>query len=128
MKKGDVFTQEFPVTEQLYTGFIGLFRDRNPLHTDEVFAKEKGFAGRVMHGNILGGFLSFFVGECLPDKNMIIHSQEIKYLNPVYLGDTLHFRAEVNDVFESVGAVEFKFQFERENLKIARGKIQVGFI
>jgi 3-hydroxybutyryl-CoA dehydratase len=128
-KKGDQFKLEFAVTQSVHSSFIQTFGDRNPLHTDEEFAKSKGFKGRVMHGNILGGFLSFFIGESLPLKNVIIHSQEIKYFNPVYMDDTVLFTAEVNDVYESVNTIEFKFIFEnREKTRLAKGKIQIGII
>jgi 3-hydroxybutyryl-CoA dehydratase len=128
-KKGEQFTREFEVSAAVHQNFIDTFADRNPLHTDEEFAKSKGFKGRVMHGNILGGFLSYFIGECLPLKNVIIHSQEIKYFNPVYMGDTVLFTAEVNDVYESVNTIEFKFIFEsREKTRLAKGKIQIGII
>ena len=69
IKKGDNFEVEYQVTEKIYDGFIELFNDRNPLHTDEKFAMEKNFSGRVMHGAILNGFLSNFIGEQLPVKN-----------------------------------------------------------
>jgi 3-hydroxybutyryl-CoA dehydratase len=125
----DSFTHKFIVTEGIYNGFIDLFQDKNPLHTSEKFAKGKGFSGKVMHGNILNGFLSYFIGECLPVKNVIIHSQEISFKNAVYLGDELTFDTEVNDVFESVNAVEFKFNFKNSESKIvAKGKIQIGLI
>ena len=129
MNKGDVFSSQFVVSEKIYKGFIDLFNDKNPLHTNVDFAKQKGFGSVVMHGNILGGFLSFFIGESLPLKNVIIHSQEIKYTKPVYLYDNLTFTAEVVDVFESVHTVEFKFHFENEQkITIAKGKIQIGII
>jgi len=69
MQQGDIYTHAFTVTPGVYDGFIQTFGDRNPLHTDGAFAVSKGFKGPVMHGNILNGFLSFFVGECLPLKN-----------------------------------------------------------
>ena len=128
MQKGDVFEHTFAVTPEIYEGFIGLFGDRNPLHTDAAFAAAKGFAGKVMHGNILNGFLSYFIGECLPLKNVVIQTQEIKYAKPVYLGDQLLFRAEVADVFESVRTVELKFVFSKGGLKAATGKINIGIL
>ena len=95
----------------------------------EDFAIEKGFKGCVMHGNILNGYLSYFIGECLPFKNVIIHSQQINYNSPVYLNDTLHFEAEVEEVYDSVKAIEFKFSFKNsEQKKVAKGKIQIGLI
>lgn len=129
MDKGEVYTQSFTITEELYDGFRKLFNDNNPLHTNEAFATAKGFDSIVMHGNILGGFLSYFVGECLPDKNVIIHTQNIKYYNPVYLNQPLNFTATVTDIIESVRVVMFDFVFKNvSGLRIARGKIQIGFI
>lgn len=129
MKKGDRFQQAFKVSDPVYRGFMDLFKDRNPLHTESTFARQKGFASEVMHGNILNGFLSYFIGECLPLKNVIIHTQEIKYSLPVYLNDQLKFTAQVEDVFESVNTVDFKFYFENQaGKKVANGKIQIGII
>ena len=129
LKPGDEFTRDFALTADVHQGFIALFGDRNPLHVDPAFARSKGFASEVMHGNILNGFLSFFVGECLPFKNVIIHSQEIQYRKPVYLGDALKLRAEVLDVHPAVGAVELRFAFaDRFGETVAKGKLQIGLL
>jgi 3-hydroxybutyryl-CoA dehydratase len=129
MNKGDVFTRQFEVTEALCNGFVDLFRDRNPLHTDEGFAQSKGFRSMVVHGNILNGFLSFFIGECLPRKDVIIHKQDIKFSRPVYRGDVLTLKATLDDVFESVGAHVFKFSFTNaEGREVASGRIQIGVL
>ena len=129
MQKGDVFSCEFAVTEKIYSSFMEIFHDRNPLHTDENFAKGKGFSSLVMHGNILGGFLSYFIGECLPLKNVVLHTQEIKYFRPVYLDDKLIFSAVVDEVHDSVHTVVFNYNFENEKKeKVAKGKIQIGII
>jgi len=129
MQQGDTYTNRFTVGSAAYEGFIVLFNDRNPLHTDEAFARSKGFKGVVMHGNILNGFVSYFVGECLPLKNVIILSQSIKYAMPVYLNDELEFHAEVTGYFESVNAYEFKFYFKNEeDKKVAKGELQIGLL
>jgi 3-hydroxybutyryl-CoA dehydratase len=129
MEKGTKFNQVYCVDETVYTGFVSLFNDRNPLHTDKPFAQQKGFRSKVMHGNILNGFISHFVGECLPSKDVIIHSQEIKFLRPVYLNDNLNLHVEVEDYFESVQTFEFKYFFENQDkIKVAKGKIAIGLI
>jgi acyl dehydratase len=120
---------KFIVSHDIHQGFIQNFKDENPLHTDEEFAQQKGFKGKVMHGNILNGFLSYFIGECLPTKNVIIHAQDIQYKNPVYLNDELSFFAEISGVFESVNTVEFKFSFKNlQDKTVAKGKIQIGIL
>ncbi len=128
-KLDDKYERSFVITDKVYEGFIEVFKDTNPLHTDEAFAQAKGFKGRVMHGNILNGFLSYFIGECLPDKNVIIHSQEIQFKNAVYLNDELKFEAKITGVFESVKAIEFKFTFKNADGKVvSKGQIQIGLL
>ena len=128
-KTGDLFIEIFVVTDKTYSGFIQLFKDENPLHTNEQFAKEKGFRGKVMHGNILNGFISYFIGECLPTKNVIIHSQEIQYKIPIYLNDKLKLEAKVMGIYESVNAVELKYNFTNSASKtVAKGKVQTGLL
>ena len=129
LKKGETYNLYFEVTESVYSGFKDTFKDNNPLHTDAVFAGKKGFKGEVMYGNILGGFLSYFIGEGLPMRDVIIHSQDIKYLAPFYLNDKLELKAVVVDVFESVNVVEIKYVFENQDKqKIAKGNINIGLI
>lgn len=125
----DKFEEYFVVSSKVYEDFIQLSQDNNPLHINKEFAISKGFKGVVMHGNILNAFLSYFIGECLPTKNVIIHSQEIQYKNPVYLGDELAFTASVSGVYESVNTCEFKYYFRNSDTKVvAKGKIQIGII
>jgi 3-hydroxybutyryl-CoA dehydratase len=127
IKRDQKFTHDFEVSRKVYEGFINVFKDRNELHTDEDFAKAKGFKSIVMHGNILNGFLSYFVGECLPLRNVIIHSQEIKFSNPVFLGDNLKLEANISDIYESVGVFEVSFKFKNQSgSSVARGAVQVG--
>ena len=128
-KLGDTFEEKFIVSEETYTGFVQIFKDKNPLHTNQTFAIDKGFKSKVMHGNILNGYLSYFIGECLPTKNVIIHSQEIQFKNAVYLDDELLFKSVITGIYESVNAIEFKFDFKNKEGKIvAKGKIQIGLL
>ena len=128
-KLAQEFEANFIVSENVYDGFVKTFNDKNPLHTIENYAIEKGFKSKVMHGNILNGFLSFFIGECLPTKDVIIHSQEIQFNNAVYLNDSIHFTAVISGIYESVNAIEFKFKFKNtENKIVAKGKIQIGLL
>ncbi|MBP6917402.1 MAG: hypothetical protein KBB94_00615 [Legionellaceae bacterium] len=129
MNPQDQYQVVFTVTDTVYQGFVQLFSDKNCLHTDKRYAQSKGFADVVMHGNILNGFLSHFIGECLPIKNVIIHSQEINYKKPVYQNDQLTFYAVVTEVIASVSVVMFNFYFENQHkIKVAKGKIQIGVL
>lgn len=129
MKEGDVFEFEYCVSENIYNGFIALFEDKNPLHTDEKFAKEKNFSGKVMHGAIQAGFLSNFIGEKLPHKNVIVQTYKMSFAKPVYLNDKLKLKAVITGVFESVNCIIFKYTFTNaENIMVSKGEISIGLI
>ena len=129
LKKDQEFRHYFYVSEKIYNGFMEIFDDRNCLHTDLNFARQKGFKDKVMHGNILNGFLSYAIGECLPFKNVMIYRQEIQYFKPVYLNDELEMILTVDDVFDSLNTIELKYFFEnKEKQIVAKGKIQIGVI
>ena len=79
-----------------------------------------------MHGNILNGFISYFIGEELPVKEIVILSQDIKFNNPVYLNDILQLNVSVFEIYESVNVINFKFKFiNHKNITVAKGKFQI---
>ena len=125
-KIGDEFNLKFNISRDIYAGFVNIFNDNNPLHVDSGFAKNHGYSGKVMHGNILNGFISHFIGEQLPIKNIVILSQSIKYNNPVYLNDTLYFKASICEIYESVSVINFKYNFiNQKNIIVAKGKVEI---
>tara|TARA_B110000003_G_C16581186_1_gene508157 strand:+ start:270 stop:665 length:396 start_codon:yes stop_codon:yes gene_type:complete len=125
-KVGDEFNAKFKISKDIYDGFVNIFNDKNPMHVDLDFAKNHGYSEIVMHGNILNGFISYFIGELLPIKNIVILSQNIKFSNPVYLNDLLQFNASVFEIYESVNVINFKFSFiNQKNIKVAKGKVQI---
>ena len=127
-KEGSMYKHTFTITQNVYDSFQNCSQDRNPLHTDIAFAKAKGFPERVMYGNILNAFISYFIGECLETKDVIIQSQSINFKRPVFMNDMLDFTAKIEGVYESVNTVEFKFIFtkKQDGVKIANGKISIS--
>ncbi len=128
LKLGDTFQETFQLIDEVYQGFIHTFKDYNPLHTQVDFAQNKGFKDKVMHGNILNGFLSYFIGECLSTKDVMIISQTINYHAPVYLDNQVDFEAKISEVSEAVSLYAFKYVFKVSGKKVAKGKIQIKLI
>lgn len=123
------YKHKYTVTHEVYSHFRICSRDLNPLHTNEEFARLRGFPKIVMYGNLLNAFISHFVGECLPTKDVIIHSQTISFKNPVFMNEELDFEAIVSGIFEAVNAIEFKYKFIKPNGEIAaKGLIQIGVL
>lgn len=126
---GETYELQFIAKESIYLSFLESYEDRNPLHTDVNFAENHGFDQVVLHGNILNGFISYFIGEALPIKNVMIISQSIDYHNPFFKDDILDFRADVKNVSMAVNTIEFKFVFQNLTLKkIAKGTVVIKIL
>jgi len=126
---GDTYNHDFEINNIKYHQFIDLSNDRNLMHVDDDYPKQFGFKGKIMHGNILNAFLSYFIGECLPINNVVIQSQSIDYKTPIYLDTKLKLEVVVDSVVESVNVVIFKFKFlSLEGIVFAKGKIQIGIL
>jgi 3-hydroxybutyryl-CoA dehydratase len=118
-------TREYQVTDDLYRGFLSLFDDRSPIHVDEAVAREQGFAGRVMHGAMLNGFLSHFVGMELPGARSILLSADLRYAKPVYLGDRVTLTGEISQRVDSQHVVVLTVVMRARDEVVARGRVQV---
>jgi acyl dehydratase len=103
--EGAIFEREYVITSVVYEHFLSAFKDRNPLHIDEHYARSAGFSGVVMHGAILNGFVSHFVGMVFPGANSLLLSMELRYSHPSYLGDSLRLEALVAQKLEAKSVV-----------------------
>lgn len=74
--------------------FAGLTGDFNPLHTDDVFAKETDFGGRIAHGPMLIGMAFGFGARAgLFDGTVLgLLGLEWRFAAPVWPNDTIHAR------------------------------------
>jgi|WetSurMetagenome_2_1015567.scaffolds.fasta_scaffold322170_1 3-hydroxybutyryl-CoA dehydratase len=118
---------KFSVTIEVYNTFQLCSGDKNYLHTDEEFAKAKGFRERVMYGNILNTFLSYSIGMALPTPDVMIQTQDIQYKRPVFLNDELTMNIKVDEIHKSVNVVQFVYKFfNQENKVVAKGHVQIG--
>ncbi|MFH2009419.1 MAG: MaoC family dehydratase [bacterium] len=95
---GDAASSSRTVTEgDVYT-FGGIIGDLNPLHTDEVTASKSVFGKRVAHGMLTASLLSGVMAHQLPGDGTIFLGLEVKFLKPVYFGDTITARVEIADI------------------------------
>jgi 3-hydroxybutyryl-CoA dehydratase len=78
--------------------FAGVTGDLNPFHINEEYAAGTAFKGRIAHGILLAGFISTVIGCYLPGPGSIYIKQEVKFLAPARIGDTITATAEVIDI------------------------------
>jgi len=76
----------------LYAGISG---DFNPAHVNEQYAAKTFFKTRIAHGMLTASFISTLIGTILPGPGSIFMRQELNFLAPVQIGDTVTAIAEV---------------------------------
>ena len=86
------------VTEHDVYTFAGVTGDFNPAHVDEVYASGTSFKKRIAHGMLSAGLVSAVLGTKLPGPGSIYAGQTLKFLAPVYIGDTVTATATVKEV------------------------------
>lgn len=74
--------------------FGHLSGDLNPLHMDEEFAARTPFKRRVVHGLLTGALVSTTHTQ-LTGPGFAYVGQELKFLGPVFIGDTLNVEVTV---------------------------------
>ncbi len=111
LKIGQEFFRSIDITEELLMIFGDLAKDHNRIHTDEDYAKSKGFKGKVSYGNILGLLISALVGETLKEYEVMLISQSINYKKPLYLGDIITLKGIIKENNEVLKVVKIKLQF-----------------
>lgn len=105
LKAGSDQTIKFVVSERDLEMFAELSGDRNPLHTDSVFAKTKGFRDKVVYGALLIAKLSQLIGMHLPGRDTIFTGLDVTFRAPVHPGDVVLLTAKIAHVSQATGAV-----------------------
>jgi 3-hydroxybutyryl-CoA dehydratase len=107
--------------------FAALSGDRNPLHMDEDYAREQGFADRVVHGFLLGAKVSALIGMFLPGRRCLLVEENLNFPNPVYPGDEVTLSGEVMDTHADLALVSVKIKGEKkgegEVQSVVRGSV-----
>ncbi|HEY9069164.1 MAG TPA: MaoC family dehydratase [Candidatus Ozemobacteraceae bacterium] len=95
IKVGDKAELSKQVTDADIMAFANLTGDFNPVHVNEEYAKKTPFGGRIAHGMLTAGLISAVLGMKLPGANAIYMKQELAFLGPVKIGDTVTATVEV---------------------------------
>jgi 3-hydroxybutyryl-CoA dehydratase len=92
---GDSATFSKTIGEADILLFAAISGDMYGLHVDEEYAKTTRFGRRVAHGMLTASLLSTVNAMLLQRPGGLYVSQAVRFLRPVFIGDTLTARAEV---------------------------------
>ena len=108
LKIGDSAQISKTITESDIELFARATGDFNPVHLDQAYAEKTSFKGRIAHGLLSVGLLSTILGNTLPGHGTIYLSQEVKFLAPVRIGDTITAKVEVIELIPEKNRAKFR--------------------
>jgi 3-hydroxybutyryl-CoA dehydratase len=108
LKIGDSAQISKTITEADIELFARATGDFNPVHLDHAYAEKTMFKERIAHGLLSVGLLSSILGNILPGHGTIYLSQEVKFLAPVRIGDTITAGVEVIELISEKNRAKFR--------------------
>lgn len=118
-----------PITMEMEESFRKISGDINPLHRDDTYAREIGngrFKGHVAFGMLTASLYSTIAGVYIPGKYSLIHSMDIKFQKPVYVGDILTVTAVVTDKQDGLNLIGLKVKIlNQDNVCVSKANMKV---
>lgn len=112
---GDAATFSKTVTEADVVNFAGVSGDFNPAHLNEAAAKEGMFGRRIAHGMLSASFISTVLGTQLPGEGTIYMGQELRFVRPVFFGDTVTATCTVTEKIEEKNRLKIETVVTNQN-------------
>ncbi|WP_116364072.1 MaoC family dehydratase [Parahaliea mediterranea] len=113
------------ITDEAVQAFATVSGDDNPLHLNDDFARETRFGRRLAHGMLTTSLWSTIVGTQLPGPGCAYMSQELVFLKPVYIGDTVVAGMTVTAIDTERQQVVLSAQARVGDVLVARGEGRV---
>ncbi len=114
------------ITEADLVQFAALTGDYNPMHTDADYSKDAFMGARVAHGMLT---LSYAIGQAyqlgILERTVLgFRGLEMKFSNPVFIGDTIHAQIQVTETKAAKrlggGVVTLELRIVNQEGKIAQ--------
>ncbi|CAB1061415.1 MaoC-like dehydratase [Olavius sp. associated proteobacterium Delta 1] len=127
LKVGDTAKFSKTISESDVYLFAGVTGDLNPAHVNEDYAKDTYFKTRVAHGMLSASFISTVIGTMLPGPGTIYMRQEVSFLAPVIIGDTVTAIVEVAEIMADKKRIRLKtYCINQENKTVVDGEAIVS--
>lgn len=88
--------------------FAGITGDHNPMHVNDIYAKQSRFGERLVHGLLSSSLISTVIGTKLPGNGTIYVEQNLVFKAPVVFGDTVSAKVEVKEVHVDKNRVKLR--------------------
>jgi len=127
LKVGDTAKFSKTISESDIYLFAGITGDLNPAHVNEDYAKNTFFKTRIAHGMLSASFISAVIGTMLPGPGTVYMRQEVSFLAPVKIGDTVTAIVEVAEIMADKKKVRLKtYCTNQDNKTVVDGEAIVS--
>lgn len=103
------------ITETDLVMYAGLSGDYNPIHVDLEYSKNTRFGKRIAHGLLTSSLISRLLGMHLPGPGSVYLEQTLKFLKPVFIGDTIKTSGEVIEIIEDKNIIKLKTVCQKQD-------------
>jgi acyl dehydratase len=83
------------ITDSDLSIYAGLVGDFNRMHVDAEYAKKTAVGSRTAHEMLAGGLITTVLSCKLPGSGFKLLRQQLEFLSPILVGDTVTAVAEV---------------------------------
>lgn len=90
------------ITETDIILYSGISLDINPIHLNRNYAEKTIFKKRIAHGMLVSGLISAVLGTKLPGEGSIYLEQTLKFIKPVYVGDTITAIVKIENIQKEI--------------------------
>jgi 3-hydroxybutyryl-CoA dehydratase len=104
--------------------FLALAGDTNPLHIQDTFAIQQGFATRLAHGLLVASVALPAVAEAIGTPGFMCLAQTIRFHRAVLVNNEVRTTATIKHVTEGLGIVVVGIEVHVGNSLVLSGEIQ----
>lgn len=120
---GDVESFAKTMTESDMILWVGLTGDMNPMHIDKEYAASTRFQDVIIPGLLAAGLISTVMTQSTFGN--VYSGQSLKFLKPIYVGDTITAVATVVEKLEEKHRVRIKTEcYNQKNELVITGEGQ----
>ncbi|MFP4510507.1 MAG: MaoC family dehydratase [Spirochaetota bacterium] len=100
------FAKTFSEADMLL--FAGVTGDVNQLPINEEFARKTRYGTRIAHGMLTASFITNIIGMRLPGYGSTMTRQSVRFVKPVFVGDTIEVGLRLTEVRIDGNEVDFE--------------------
>ena len=111
------------ITESDIEHFASLSGDCSTIHMDNDYAASRRFKGRLVHGLLVGSYISALLGMKIPGKHGLLQSINCQFRAPCYAPNRLTITGIVTRRSEAIRVVSIRVSVtDQEGVELVRAE------